>query len=104
MNAPTHPTEQLHAELPDLDWVTDEGRIARLSQDFLVVQPGSETPARPTNVPTPWCVRAPKTKSARLVSLCARLRVPITPRGSGTGNYGQADSPARRRGARHERL
>ena len=34
MNAPPHPVERLQAELPDLEWITDDGRIARLSQDF----------------------------------------------------------------------
>ncbi|MEP6826210.1 MAG: FAD-binding oxidoreductase [Ramlibacter sp.] len=88
MNAPTHPIEQLHAELPDLDWVTDEGRIARLSQDFNWYSPvlkrqleGKRAAAavRPRN----------EDEIRRLVGLCARLRIPITVRGSGTGNYGQ---------------
>ncbi|MCC2635278.1 MAG: linked oxidase domain protein, partial [Ramlibacter sp.] len=34
MNAPIHPIAQLHVALPDLDWVTETPRIARLSQDF----------------------------------------------------------------------
>ncbi|WP_096699029.1 FAD-binding oxidoreductase [Polaromonas sp. AER18D-145] len=89
MNAPAHPIEQLHAELADLDWVTDEGRITRLSQDFSWFSPvlkrqleGKRAAAvvRPRN----------EDEIRRLVSLCARLRVPITVRGSGTGNYGQA--------------
>ncbi|MEP6789794.1 MAG: FAD-binding oxidoreductase [Ramlibacter sp.] len=89
MNAPAHPIEQLHAELPDLDWVTDEGRIARLSQDFNWYSPvlkrqlegkRAAAVARPRN----------EQEIRQLVGLCARLRVPITVRGSGTGNYGQA--------------
>ncbi|HSV53310.1 MAG TPA: FAD-binding oxidoreductase, partial [Burkholderiaceae bacterium] len=89
MNAPVHPIEQLHAELPDLDWVTDEGRIARLSQDFSWFSPvltrqladkRAGAVARPRN----------EDEIRRLVGLCARLRIPITVRGSGTGNYGQA--------------
>ncbi|RYF38721.1 MAG: FAD-binding oxidoreductase [Comamonadaceae bacterium] len=88
MNAATHPIEQLHAELSDLDWVTDESRIARLSQDFNWYSPvlkrqleGKRAAAavRPRN----------EDEIRRLVSVCARLRVPITVRGSGTGNYGQ---------------
>ena len=31
MNAPVTPIEQLHLELPELDWITDPGRIERLS-------------------------------------------------------------------------
>ncbi|WP_298924238.1 FAD-binding oxidoreductase [uncultured Ramlibacter sp.] len=89
MNAPAHPIEQLTAELADLDWITDEGRVGRLSQDFNWYSPvlkrqleGKRAAAavRPRN----------EDEIKRLVSLCARLRVPITVRGSGTGNYGQA--------------
>ena len=89
MNARIHPIEQLHIALPDLDWVTDAPRVERLSQDFswfspvlkrqlagksadVVVRPRSEDEVR------------------RLVAQCARLRVPITIRGAGTGNYGQS--------------
>jgi FAD/FMN-containing dehydrogenase len=34
MNAPASPSSNCTLELPDLDWITDEGRVARLSQDF----------------------------------------------------------------------
>ena len=89
MNAPAHPIEQLYAALPDLDWVTDEGRIARLSQDFSWFSPvlkrqlegkRAEAAARPRS----------EDEIRRLVSVCAKLRIPITVRGTGTGNYGQA--------------
>ncbi|MBC7435238.1 MAG: FAD-binding oxidoreductase [Bdellovibrionales bacterium] len=89
MNAPAHPIEQLYAALPDLDWVTDEGRIARLSQDFSWFSPvlkrqleakRAEAVARPRN----------EDEIRGLVSACAKLRIPITIRGTGTGNYGQA--------------
>lgn len=89
VNAPVHPIEQLHAELGDLDWVTDESRIARLSQDFSWFSPvlkrqladkRAAAAVRPRN----------EDEIRRLVALCARLRLPITVRGSGTGNYGQA--------------
>jgi FAD/FMN-containing dehydrogenase len=89
VNAPAHPIEQLYAALPDLDWVTDEGRIARLSQDFSWFSPvlkrqlegkRAEAAARPRN----------EDEIRRLVSVCAKLRIPITLRGTGTGNYGQA--------------
>ena len=78
----------LRRELPGLDWITDETRLARLSQDFswfspvlkrelegkcadIAVRPDSEDEIR------------------RVVGACARHRIPITLRGSGTGNYGQ---------------
>ncbi|WP_341912627.1 FAD-binding oxidoreductase [Polaromonas sp. YR568] len=89
MNAPAHPIEQLHAELADLDWVTDEGRITRLSQDFSWFSPVLK---RQLEGKRAAAVVRPRSEEEirRLVSLCARLRVPITVRGSGTGNYGQA--------------
>jgi FAD/FMN-containing dehydrogenase len=89
MNAPAHPIEQLYAALPDLDWVTDEGRIARLSQDFSWFSPvlkrqlegkRAEAVARPRS----------EDEIKRLVGVCAKLRIPITIRGTGTGNYGQS--------------
>lgn len=89
MNAPTHPIEQLHAELGDLDWVTDEGRIARLSQDFNWYSPVLK---RQLETKRAAAAVRPRTEEEirRVVSLCAKLRVPITIRGSGTGNYGQS--------------
>lgn len=89
MNAPVHPIEQLHAELADLDWVTDASRIARLSQDFSWFSPVLKRQLADKKAAA---VVRPRSEDEirRLVSLCARLRVPITVRGSGTGNYGQA--------------
>lgn len=89
MNAPVHPIAQLHAALPDLDWVTDESRIARLSQDFSWFSPVLKRHLADKRADA--AVR-PRTEDEirRLVSWCARLRVPITIRGTGTGNYGQA--------------
>lgn len=89
MNAPSHPIELLYAELPDLDWVTDESRLARLSQDFSWFSPVLKRQLADKRAQA--AVR-PRTEEeiARLVSVCAKLRVPITLRGSGTGNYGQA--------------
>lgn len=89
MNAPISSIEQLHVALPDLDWVTDSNRIARLSQDFSWFSPVlkrqlagkvADAVVRPRN----------EDEVKRLVSLCAQLRMPITIRGSGTGNYGQS--------------
>lgn len=89
MNAPIHRIEQLHVALPDLDWVTESPRIARLSQDFSWFSPVlkrqlagkvADAVVRPRN----------EDEIRRLVSLCAKLRIPLTVRGTGTGNYGQA--------------
>jgi FAD/FMN-containing dehydrogenase len=80
---------QLQAELPDLDWVTDAGRIARLSQDYSWFSPVLKRQLAHKRADI--AVR-PRTEEEirRLVGACARLRVPITVRGSGTGNYGQS--------------
>lgn len=89
MNARIHPIEQLHVALPDLDWVTDSSRIARLSQDFSWFSPVLK---RQLAGKSADAVVRPRTEDEikRLVALCAKLRVPITVRGAGTGNYGQS--------------
>ena len=88
MNAPISPIEQLHLELPDLDWITDPSRIARLSQDFAWFSPVLH---RQLKDKVADAVVRPRTEDEihALVSACARRKVPITIRGSGTGNYGQ---------------
>ena len=88
MNAPVHRIEQLYAALPDLDWVTDAGRIGRLSQDFSWFSPVLK---RQLEGKRADAVARPRTEDEikRLVAACATLRVPITARGTGTGNYGQ---------------
>lgn len=89
MNPNTAPAAALPAQLPALDWITDAPRVTRLSQDFawfspvlkraladkrgdVVVRPRSEDEIR------------------QVVAACARQAIPITVRGSGTGNYGQS--------------
>ena len=73
--------------LPALDWITDS-RVDRLSQDFYWFSPvlkrqleglRAHAVVRPT---TEDQIRA-------VVAACATALVPITVRGSGTGNYGQ---------------
>ncbi|SEB01992.1 FAD-binding oxidoreductase [Variovorax sp. YR216] len=88
MNAPVSPIERLHLELPELDWITDPGRIARLSQDFAWFSPVLDRQLKDKRADA---VVRPRTEDEirALVSACARLNVPITIRGSGTGNYGQ---------------
>ncbi|MGJ7496878.1 FAD-binding oxidoreductase [Variovorax sp. RT4R15] len=88
MNAPATAIEQLLLELPDLDWITDESRVARLSQDFAWFSPVLNRQLKDKRADA--AVR-PRTEDEirALVSACVRRRVPITIRGSGTGNYGQ---------------
>lgn len=79
----------LPGQLPEIDWITDPGRVCRLSQDFAWFSPllkrtlegkHGDVVARPRS----------EDEIARLVARCAAQRIPITVRGSGTGNYGQA--------------
>jgi FAD/FMN-containing dehydrogenase len=89
MNAPAKPLEHLLHTLPDLDWVTEEARVARLSQDFSWFSPVLK---RQLAGKTAEAAVRPRTEDeiVRIVAACARHRVPITIRGTGTGNYGQA--------------
>jgi len=88
MNAPISVFEQLQLELPELDWITDPGRIARLSQDFSWFSPVLKRQLEDKRADL---VVRPRTEDEirALVSACARRKLPITIRGSGTGNYGQ---------------
>ena len=88
MNAPTSAIEQLLLELPDLEWITDEGRVTRLSQDFSWFSP---VLVRQLKGKRADVVVRPRTEDEirAVVGACARRGVPITIRGSGTGNYGQ---------------
>ncbi|VWX57602.1 FAD/FMN-containing dehydrogenase [Burkholderiales bacterium 8X] len=88
MNAPLSAIERLQFELPDLDWITDPGRIARLSQDFAWFSPVLDRQLKDKRADL---VVRPRTEDEirSLVGACVRLEIPITPRGSGTGNYGQ---------------
>jgi FAD/FMN-containing dehydrogenase len=88
MNAPACAIEQLQLALPELDWITDPGRITRLSQDFSWFSPVLK---RQLEGKRADAVVRPRTEDEirRLVSACVGCKVPITIRGSGTGNYGQ---------------
>lgn len=84
----TSAIEQLQAKLPGLDWITDEAKIARLSQDFSWFSPilKRELQAKSADI----AVR-PRTEQEvqDLVGACASLGIPLVLRGGGTGNYGQ---------------
>ena len=80
---------RLPDELTDLDWITDAQRVARLSQDFAWFSPVLKRQLADKRADL--AVR-PRTEDEirRIVAACARDGVPITLRGSGTGNYGQS--------------
>lgn len=97
MNAPTTlefdaarvaaATAAIVARLPALEWITDS-RVERLSQDFYWFSPVLKRQLEHLRA---HAVARPKTEDEirALVAACAADRVPITVRGSGTGNYGQ---------------
>lgn len=80
-------TAAIAAGLSALEWITDN-RVERLSQDFYWFSPILK---RQLDGLRADAVVRPKTEDEirAVVSACAQQRVPITVRGSGTGNYGQ---------------
>ncbi len=74
--------------MPDLDWISDATRVAKLSQDFNWYSPVLK---RQLENKSADVVVRPKTQNEieRVVSACATHNIPITLRGTGTGNYGQ---------------
>ena len=89
MNADPTRIARLPHDLPALDWVTDPARVARLSQDFAWFSPVLK---RQLADKTAEIAVRPRTEDEIrvVVAACARDAIPITVRGSGTGNYGQA--------------
>lgn len=75
--------------LPDLDWITDPSRVARLSQDFSWFSPVLK---RQLDGKCADIAVRPRTEAEvrQVVSACAKQNIPLTLRGSGTGNYGQS--------------
>jgi FAD/FMN-containing dehydrogenase len=78
---------QIAAELSSIEWITD-ARVERLSQDFYWFSPVLK---RELDGLRADAVARPKTEEEirAVVAACAQHGVPITVRGSGTGNYGQ---------------
>jgi FAD/FMN-containing dehydrogenase len=78
----------LPALAPELEWITDSTRVHKFSQDFNWYSPVLK---RQLEGLSAQVVARPKTQEeiAQVVSLCASHQVPLTLRGTGTGNYGQ---------------
>ena len=89
MNLDPAAATRLALELTDLDWITDPQRVARLSQDFAWFSPVLKRQLADKRADI--AVR-PRTEDEirRVVAACARDAIPLTLRGSGTGNYGQS--------------
>lgn len=88
MSLHTESVQHLSSELPTLDWITEPQRLARLSQDFAWFSPVLKEALQGKRGDI--AVR-PRTEDEvrQVVSACARHAIPITVRGTGTGNYGQ---------------
>lgn len=80
-------TAQLAAQLNAIEWITDS-RVERLSQDFYWFSPVLKRQLEHLRADA---VARPRTEDEirAVVSACAKGGIPITVRGSGTGNYGQ---------------
>ncbi len=80
---------RIAAELPDLDWIVDPLKVGRLSADFSWFSPVLKQQLAGKRADA---VVRPRTEDEirQVVAACARDSVPITIRGSGTGNYGQS--------------
>jgi FAD/FMN-containing dehydrogenase len=80
-------TRALTTELATIEWITDS-RVERLSQDFYWFSPVLKRQLEHLRADA---VARPKTEDEirAVVAACARRGLPITVRGSGTGNYGQ---------------
>jgi FAD/FMN-containing dehydrogenase len=81
-------TAQIAQQLSALEWITEGPRVERLSTDFAWFSPVlkrdlaglvADAVVRPTT----------EDQIKSVVAACAQAGVPITVRGSGTGNYGQ---------------
>lgn len=80
---------RLPRELPEIDWITDAARVARLSQDFAWFSPVLKRQLADKRADIAVRPRS-EDEIAAVVSACAKASIPITLRGSGTGNYGQS--------------
>ena len=83
------PVARLQSELAGLDWITDGSRLRRLSGDFSWFSPVLKRQLAGKQADA---VVRPRTEAEirAVVGACAAARIPLTIRGSGTGNYGQA--------------
>ncbi|HEX4235998.1 MAG TPA: FAD-binding oxidoreductase [Caldimonas sp.] len=80
---------RLPERLPGLEWITEPARVARLSQDFSWFSPVLKRQLADKRAAVAVRPRVEE-EVRRVVAACAEERVPITLRGSGTGNYGQS--------------
>jgi hypothetical protein len=83
------PLDRLLADLGDILVVRERAVVRRRSRDFFWYSPilNAKLSGKSADV-----LVQPRDEAdvVRIAAACARYRVPLTPRGGGTGNYGQA--------------
>ncbi|HTJ94777.1 MAG TPA: FAD-binding oxidoreductase [Pararobbsia sp.] len=89
MNTHTESLGALRAALPELDWTFEPIPIKRLSRDFHWFSPVLKRVLDGKVADAGVCPRNEDELRA-IVAGCVRSGIPITLRGGGTGNYGQA--------------
>jgi len=86
---PAHDIHALLNELGDVPVIVDAQIVRKRSRDFFWYSPilNAELTGKSADV-----IVAPRNEADLIKTLaaCARLRIPVTPRGGATGNYGQA--------------
>jgi FAD/FMN-containing dehydrogenase len=82
-------TQAVMAELPAIEWITDPALVRQRSRDFFWYSPVLK---RQLNGVTAEAVACPRDEAEviAIMAACVKHQVPLTPRGAGTGNYGQA--------------
>jgi FAD/FMN-containing dehydrogenase len=82
-------TADLIAALPGIDFITDAALVRQRSRDFFWYSPVLK---RQLNGVKADAIAMPKDEAEviRILAECHARRIPVTPRGAGTGNYGQA--------------
>ncbi len=77
------------ASLPAIPWITDPALVRQKSRDFFWYSPVLK---RQLNGVTAEAVACPRDEAEviAVMAACVKHQVPLTPRGAGTGNYGQA--------------
>ncbi|MBW4644596.1 MAG: FAD-binding oxidoreductase [Goleter apudmare HA4340-LM2] len=74
--------------LPGIEMITEPSQVAKLSQDYHTFSPVL-TPKLAGKVGEIVVRPANEQEVLKVATTCAKLRVPVTVRGAGTGNYGQ---------------
>ncbi len=85
----SHDIAGLMAALPDITWITDAALVRQKSRDFFWYSPVLK---KQLNGAKGDVVALPKSEAEviAILAACHARRIPVTPRGAGTGNYGQA--------------